>query len=753
MTGKKPGKPENHAFQGGRRDATRAFRRLAGLAAAMFLAASLPPPSPAAEPPTTLEQAAALRADGRFDEAIELLRVESRTIKEADGDESLRLLPVNDLAAEILVDKAAFETAESLLSKTIAIRQQLVDAGERDQALGLCRSLLVLSRLQAADRRVPDAIASARRGLVTADTAAVPRVEWLAAGRQTIEAAVAATEALVGPGDDATLETREQAATAFESLGIFDAAIEQRRLILAGLATRGESARRDVALATARLCRLMMTAGRADDAIAVLGDAATATPEEKVEVERLLGEARLAAGQFSAAEASFDRVLAETRAAQGPPTPASMGDRLRRLLVAVRRDPSGPLPAWFDQFLQAVKPGAPGTSAAPADLAAAGAVMIAKGQPAAAVPPLTEAWRLVSAAKSPAPGVVADLAGRLAAARMQAGDAKNARTLAEPALATAERTLGPGDAAVGFLRLALADALCRSGDAPAAATVADAALRRGLPRPDDPWEEYATSVIDRIAAATATGDLPDRFVAARVAQFGRQHPHVGAAWSLFGAARLAAGDWPAAAKCFSDAIAIQTAGLGADHPEVAASLTLLAHAERAGGDPVRAAATAARALAAWEQAAGPNHPGTLAAAEVLVASKLDSRDPTEVVDLLRRLGTADATPDPVRRAGHLVRLAGLAAARDKAEADRCLGTALGLPCWENDAKLPDEGRERLARTAARAAAVYRAIGDAVRGDETLRRARSLALRTKDSRRVLADVERMAADDGASAASP
>lgn len=717
--------------------------------------ACLVPAALAAESGTPLEQAAAMRGAGRLDEALDLLRAESRAIKEADGDDSPRLLPVNDLAASILIDKGSrdgdkgsLDNAKKLLEKTIATRRRLVDAGGGDHAIGLCRSHLELARLQRVDQQVLDALATARQGLVVADAAAVPRIEWLAAGRTAIESAVAAAADLVGAHHELTRAAREQAAATFIALGMFDEAIEQRRQLLASLEACGDSARKDVPAATARLCRLMIIAGRADAAITLLEDTSPGGGSAGVETMRLLGEAQLAAGRFTAADESFERVLAATGAATNKPTAATAADWLRSVLVAVRRGTPERLPAWFDQLVKDFKPGMPG-GAMPVDaLATLGDVQAAGGRPAEAAVAYAEAMRLASSTKPSAPERIAHLAGRLAAARLQSGSAAAARAVAEPALAAAELALGPGDGAVGLLRLVTADALCRGGDAAGAAAMAEAALRRGPARPDDSTEEYLTTVIDRIAVATGDSSWPERFAAARIGQFGRNHPHVGSAWSLAGAARLTAGDGETARKYLANAVAVQRAGLGDDHPDVAASLILLARAEQMSGDAAAASATASKALATWERIAGPKHPGTLAAAEVLVSSRLGARDTTGVVELLRRLSDADVTVECVRRAEHLVTLAGVLATDDRAGAEACLKTVIGLPCWENGANLSETELERLAAAAARAAFILRATGNTALGEDVLRRARATAYRMQEPRQrelLLERIARLAAD--------
>jgi len=258
----------------------------------------------------------------------------------------------------------------------------------------------------------------------------------------------------------------------------------------------------------------------------------------------------------------------------------------------------------------------------------------------------------------------------------------------------------------------------------------------------------ATAAYDRLAAAApppADGqrDLRERYLSARADQFGDRHPHLAAASGLFGAARLAAGDWGKAVDFFSRSLDVARASLGGEHPDVAAGLVLLAHAQRAAGDSERAVKTAEQGLAAWERIAGPDHPGTLSAAEVLVAARMQARQPEGVAELLERLSAADSIDDPARRAAHLVRLAELTAGRDKPRAKTLLQEAMQLPCWQAEAGVDQAGRRRLAFTAALAAHAFTTVGDTAAATDALRRARGLALQAENPKPLLDRVELLA----------
>ncbi|MBK7828672.1 serine/threonine-protein kinase [Nannocystis sp.] len=68
------------------------------------------------------------------------------------------------------------------------------------------------------------------------------------------------------------------------------------------------------------------------------------------------------------------------------------------------------------------------------------------------------------------------------------------------------------------------------------------------------------------------------------------------------------GDYPAAVRLYTDALALREAALGRDHPRVGDSLNNLAGALYAQGDNAEATRLYLRALALTEQALGPDHP-------------------------------------------------------------------------------------------------------------------------------------------------
>lgn len=696
-----------------------------------------------------LEKAAALRAEGHFDEALDTLRSESRAIKAADGEDAAGLLPVNDLAAEILIDKGELTAAAALLEKTILAREQLVADGGAEQVVALGDSWLARARLETAANRFPAALAAAQRGLLILDGASPRDDAALERARAALQTATEALDEMVGPGSDTSVEARNGVATVLASLGLIPEAIAQRQKILAGLMQEREVDATAVLDATERLGRLMMANGRAEEAIPIVEatlpalDAAAAP--QAIAAQRLLGEVYLAAGRLASAEGAFARVLDAVQKDAKPSPFLVASDRVRGLLVAVRKGTVQRLPDWFDNAQRILaRPGSGDLSVALPGLVVAAAVKAETGDLAGAADLLGRGLTLAGGIKPPDGVSIAEFSGRLAAAQIAAGNPTGARKTAEPALPAAERAAGPGSVQAGLLRMALADALARGGARSEAAALVTKACGHGLPRPDDAWEATATGICDRLAGADGAGDLREQYLAARQRQFGANHPHVVSACALFGAARLAAGDWAAAAAFFERALDLDTADEG---PERAANLVLLARACQAAGEPSRALEAAQRGLAAWEKAAGADHPGTLDAADALVSAQLQAGDAEVDMALLERLCAAGAIDDPSRRAAHLVRLADLTVVQDRRRAQELLRQAFQLPCWQDGYDRGVAVSQRLAFTAALAAHTARAAGDSTTATQLLQQARRLVIDAEDSTALLERIERVAARGG------
>jgi tetratricopeptide (TPR) repeat protein len=716
------------------------------------------PATKAPEPkPSPVDEAKALRAAGKLDAAIEILRSANRDIKKAEGEESPNLLPVNTLAGDILVDQGQLDAAESLIEKTMTLHEALVKA-DKVGGDSLGTTLLVAARIDLKSKRFLAAVDKSARATPLLEKFEGPRGDGVARGSEILATSAESLERLLGPADTMTSDARTKAAEVFERLGRFDQAISQRKGILASAVARSDETAIDGA--ADQLGRLMAMAGRANEAIPLL-DAAASPSASRL---RLLGDLQLAANRLLAADSSFKAAL-DTEEAQPKPSAAAVaGDRLCRLLIDIRRSKVHAMPAWFSTTVTPLeKNNQPEAARA---LMAAGDVFVALGKPSDAIKPLTAAaanarkavrgnlkTRPVAKARAqarPAPvakptitPLLADAISRLAAVHLASGNATAALEVAKPELDTAADTFGSGHGLTSLLRVMVAGSASGTGDHETATKLASQALAFGLPRPNDTWEEALVAVYDRLVSTDGKPDWRGDFIAARVRQFGETHPHVATAWSLFGGTRLAAGDWPAAVECYSKARDIQRTTLGDQHPEVAGILAMLAHAQRAGGDAATAARTAAEAVSILEQRVGLNHPATLEAADVLVAARLEAGLDDGVAELLERLSTADAMAEPVRRASFLTRLAEVTAPKDKATARSRLQSSMALPCWNPDEPLTTFQQRQLADTAAYSARAYRMIGDDAAADAILLRARSIALRLDTSGSLLERIERLA----------
>jgi hypothetical protein len=756
---------------------------------------------PSYDPGPGLEKAAALQAAGKFEDALELLRNESREVRKIEGEESPKVLLVNDVAAEILLDQgvsekseAILEKAENLLGKTIASREAMITAGQVDQALVQGKSFLTLAKVRMAAKRTRGAIDAAASGLPLLDQGFGPHSDEVRQALDLLDEAVDAMDSLLGPKNPTTLEVREKAARVFESYGQFDRAITHQQRIVAGYAAGAVTTGDKATEALEHLVYLMRVTGRADDAIAVLRAAPAAPSASQPSRLRLLGDLQLAANRFRSAHVSMESMIPPGSADTSPATTAS---RLCRLVVSIRQGHANAVPDWFGKTIEPLlKSSGRGATAAVDVLLMAGDILLALDDAPAAIEPLTKALGLAgqtekSTKKRPPsrrtkPGakgqqptpetpeivpavpratsvLVAEAAGRLTAAHLSAGEADAARQVAEPALATAALALGPGDARVAYLRVLLADAVRAAGDTAAGIALGARALDYGLPRPDDVWEERVTAVYDRLAAADGKlapdstlpesegkDDLREAYVAERERQFGKQHRYVASAWGCFGNARLAAGDWAGAAGFYSRSLDLQRAILGNDHPDVAATLSLQAHAMRLAGNAAEAAQTAAQAATAWERIAGPNHPGTLAALDILATASIQAGIRDGVVESLKRLCAASSITDPARQTRYLVQLAEVTAKADRATATTSLHAAMKLPCWDLTAKHSPSQRLQLAATAARASRVFNVIGDPGASTEAIQKARALVMNQPNTRELHERLDRLASPNGKAA---
>lgn len=146
---------------------------------AWLACAEVPPP---AEPPSASDPALdALLADaengsvvaealrcrqgGADDDALKLLRRVNVSIKKRYGANAPQLLPILDLAGEILFSAGRFAEAVAPLERAVAIREPLATASHREEEVALASTLLLLGQAHAEMGNKPGAVASLGRAV------------------------------------------------------------------------------------------------------------------------------------------------------------------------------------------------------------------------------------------------------------------------------------------------------------------------------------------------------------------------------------------------------------------------------------------------------------------------------------------------------------------------------------------------------------------------------------------------------------
>jgi hypothetical protein len=733
------------------------------------IAADPPPAAAAAENAVgkAVEKAAGLRAANKHDEALEVLRQATRAVKQSAGEEAAELLPIYELATEILIETEAGEKAAALLQKSLALHAKLLEeAGESDQKLTAshARAILLESRLHAHDGRLLPAVESSARAARMLDRAAGPAAADIPRAVAQLEAAVKAVADLLGPAHESALEANLVAAEALESIGQCGAAAARRATRLAAVRESLGGADADSLADACRVALLRLAAGQAGDAVADLESALEAAPPETrgyAAAVRSLGRLQQAAEQFAAARQAFLRAAELDAASPGMTPVAPLHDKLLAATVAFRSG-RGPAPtAELDALVAALPAKLAGSDpAAPAVVEAlldAAEIALDVGRPQLAK---DLGGRGLALAKGcPAVPAAERIALAVAAARPLVGGSEQAKAKAalERAVQEAESQIGRSHPQTQAAVLALAE--CLAVTTPAAARpLVERLLAGGAASPRADGDERLVRLFESVGA-TQESDGSGRTAAAwgdellrlRREQLGAEHPRVAATCLSLAAGRLGAGAVDAAIARCREAIALQERSLGRDHPEVAASLLVEGDAYRRGGQFDEAAAAVSRSLSIWEAKAGHWHDATLAAVRSLAGVRLAQGRAADALPLLERLLAADTKAtqaQPARHARLLVRLAGVLATTDAAERSRnCLKEAISLPCFDpaDDEGDPDNDPavRELALTLAEAARVFAVLDDKAAATEAVRRARGLAIGMASPRDTLALIDGIA----------
>lgn len=723
-----------------------------------------PPAKKAAPNPTTaaLEKAAALRKDGKPEDALEVLRIATREVKKRRGVGHADLLPIYDAAGEILVETDPKEMAESLYEKSIAIRERLQRERRLRDEEALGRTWYLLARVQLAANKVEDALESATKAVRILDATRGPAHDDTLAAWELLARGVATCEDLLGPDDPASRRAREGLSALNEAYGRFAEAIDSRRTMLATLEKRHGRDSGEASVEMIRLHRLLLDSGLAGEAIDAQERLAAEEPDDPAAVEarlaalRLLAELHLAAEHFTAATDACERALAASEARFGKNHPEVRYDRLALLSVETRRG-RGPDASVIGETVtgpeeEEIPPAlVRALSRAAAVLLERGDVEDARACASRAIDG-EESWKGIPPA--------ARLEHRLLLGRcLLAMKSPEARGVLGEAVAEARTALGPGAALTSLLELCLAECEPLEDDdgnkTDLSVPTVRRVMERGLPRRDFVQEREIARIIAAVvkrASSDPSGpqDAPpaslwDAFIESRARQFGEEHPATATARLLAGGARLAARDPQAALPLLRAGEAALEKSLGENHPDVGGALLLVGLCEQAADDDA-AEKSLERALSIWTKVAGDDNEATVAATHALAMTKVGADRTAEALPLLERLRMAyeaQGPRDAWRTAEVLVPLAVAYLARKDKE--RALGAALAaakLDCWQPRGMSPAK-LEHRALTLASLAGVLRAVGEEDAGTDAQRRARGLATRLENPRSVITEVDRRA----------
>jgi tetratricopeptide (TPR) repeat protein len=244
----------------------------------------------------------------------------------------------------------------------------------------------------------------------------------------------------------------------------------------------------------------------------------------------------------------------------------------------------------------------------------ASAYLRGRGQPRQARPIAERAVAVTLATLGPDGRAMGDRHDALGRVLRDLGDLKGARAELERALAAYEVALGPDHPDVAVLRSTLAQVLRDLGDPRRALAELELALAifEATLGPDHPEvggvrNEIAHILWARWDLAGARLQL-ERALLIYQAAYGPGHPRVATVRSNLGSVLRDLGDLPGSRAELEQALAIFEAALGSSHPEVATARSKLGGVLRDLGDLPAARAELEQALAISEAALGLDHP-------------------------------------------------------------------------------------------------------------------------------------------------
>ena len=244
----------------------------------------------------------------------------------------------------------------------------------------------------------------------------------------------------------------------------------------------------------------------------------------------------------------------------------------------------------------------------------ASAYLQARGQPRQARPIAERALAITEATLGPNDPSTGERHHGLGRVLRDLGDLALARLELEQALAIFEAALGPGHLEVAILRSSLAQVLRDMGDQVGARTELERALgilagRRGPRHPDvgGVRTEIANLLWDRGDLIGAKAHL-EQALAIYEATYGPDHPAVATVRSSLGTVLHNLGELGGARAELERALTIYEATYGPDHPEIAIAQNKLGLLLWDLGDLGGAREQLERALATYEATYGPDHP-------------------------------------------------------------------------------------------------------------------------------------------------
>lgn len=715
---------------------------------------------PAEQPDVRVEaalaQAESLRAAGERDRALETLRAASSLVKKTRGNDHPDLLPILDAAGQILFEQGKLPEAEVPLTRAVALREPLIEAGEERHGVPQAAALLLLGKIHAAAGRVDRMLGTMKRALAMLDAAVGPEHESTTKARDELVRAVEILSKDLGPAHEVTALANGELAEVYEALGDHAAAAATRKRQYepqAGHLGEGHAATLAAAGAYGEALAL---AGRWAEGIAVVTAAAAAADKDAgcdrkalADLLRIAARLQLVVEDYSPAEAAIRRALTIDGGEQGGGADAVALDEIMLAQVAAARGDFDPAAESFTAVVGRLRERA--EAAGPAvtrGLRGAADLLLESGGAETAAELFTLALKADEARE--AAGAAAEDQLGLARCLLANGDASAASVLCEQALKTLRRLHGPSHPLCLLAGVQVAEAALKARQTDDAAALARRLIERKCPRLGKKEDERLARLFDGVAALLEqAGRGPDAerlrgdFIRLRARQFGDGHEYVAEAYVNFANARHAAGGHAEAVVLYRKGIELQEAALGKSHPDIASTLLPLARAHRALRQNAEAAVALRRALATWEETAGADHPVTLATVKQLALAELGLGNRQAAAPLMERLLAAyDKDPDtPVgERMRLLTRLAEVRSALGaKDVARRHLQRAVAL---EQQLATREPAAEAVGGLA-ELARVQRLLGDEDEAQVNLTAARALAGKMQDAAAQLQRIEAIA----------